>query len=224
MDNGAFDVISKYGVGTIAINATIENDGSITTQNRANYNMAVGLYNGCVLELFLTDSRINADNTQRVFCEFALDYADTYMWAFKGKYFDSSVSTIRELIVSFTPTVDPESSGNHIAITPVSQKYIVTLTPTALDYSGTMDKTVAEINAAYEAGQEIVFRVYVSSSVYYEIGCTDVHVDQYFTYPKYCAVFVYDNANVIVKVSTPEGDDGTLQTYYTSVYSLTPAS
>lgn len=33
-----------------------------------------------------------------------------------------------------------------------SNKFIVTLTPTAPDYSGTMDKTVAEINAAHKAG------------------------------------------------------------------------
>lgn len=102
--------------------------------------------------------------------------------------------------------------------------FIVTLTPTALDYSGTMDKTVAEIDAAYKAGQEIVFRVYVSSSVYYEIGCTDVYRDQGFVYPRYCAVFVYDNADVIVKISTPLSDDGIAQTYGTVVYPLTPAT
>ena len=39
------------------------------------------------------------------------------------------------------------------------KKFIVTLTPTALDYSGTMDKTPEEISAAYEDGMEIVFRV-----------------------------------------------------------------
>lgn len=106
----------------------------------------------------------------------------------------------------------------------VNEKFIVTLTPTALDYSGTMDKTVAEINAAYEAGQEIVFHVYTTASTYYEIGCTDVYFDQAFEYPRFCAVFVYDNANVIVKVSTPLGDDGTAQAYGTTIYSLTPAS
>jgi len=105
-----------------------------------------------------------------------------------------------------------------------SNKFIVTLTPTSLDYSGTMDKTVAEINAAYEAGQEIVFQVYTTATTYYEIGCTDVYYDQSCEYPKYCAVFVYDNADVIVKISTPMGDDGTLQAYGTTVYSLTPAS
>lgn len=51
-------------------------------------------------------------------------------------------------------------------------KFIVTLTPTALDYSGTMDKTVAEINAAYEAGQEIVFRVIMSATAHMDVDCT----------------------------------------------------
>lgn len=36
-------------------------------------------------------------------------------------------------------------------------QFIVTCTPTALDYSGTMDKTVAEISAAWNDGKEIYF-------------------------------------------------------------------
>lgn len=34
--------------------------------------------------------------------------------------------------------------------------FIVTLTPTALDYSGTMDKTCGELTDAYNAGKRIV--------------------------------------------------------------------
>ena len=105
-----------------------------------------------------------------------------------------------------------------------NNKYIVTLTPTAQDFSGTMDKTVAEINEAYEAGQEIVFKIYPSATAYYEIGCTDVYYDQSFEYPRYCADFVQLQENVIIKISTPLGDDGTLQAYDTKVYSLTRAS
>ena len=49
---------------------------------------------------------------------------------------------------------------NHMetGIDNAANAFIVTLTPTALDYSGTMDKTVAEIDAAYQAGKEIIFR------------------------------------------------------------------
>ena len=97
-------------------------------------------------------------------------------------------------------------------------KYIVTLTPTAPDYSGTMDKTVAEINAAYEAGQEIVFslsdggnayemfasgRRLVSSENVYYVGVS--FLGQYF-----------------VKIET--SNDVTSNIYTTGIYSLTPAS
>lgn len=123
-----------------------------------------------------------------------------------------------------TPITREEVFLDAIAKGGGGKKFIVTLTPTNEDFSGTMDKTVAEINAAYEAGQQIVFRVYVSPAAYYEIGCTDVYFDQAYVYPRYCAVLVYDNANVIVKISTPTGDDGTLQGYGTLIYSLTPAS
>lgn len=38
--------------------------------------------------------------------------------------------------------------------------FVITLTPTAQDFSGVMDKTCGEINEAYEAGKTIVFKIY----------------------------------------------------------------
>lgn len=103
-----------------------------------------------------------------------------------------------------------------------SSKFIVTLTPTALDYSGTMDKTVAEINAAYEAGQEIVFRIYAEAGTYNEVDCTIRYKIGNNTYPSFNAYLVDSTNNVLIFAYT--SDDGTKQTYHTDIYSLTPAS
>lgn len=104
-----------------------------------------------------------------------------------------------------------------------SNKFIVTLTPTALDYSGTMDKTVAEINAAYEEGQEIWFKV-AASGYDILIPMSDCSVSSSYTYPSFDCRMVDINTDVEVCVRTGVTNDGTDTTYYTKVYSLTPAS
>ena len=104
------------------------------------------------------------------------------------------------------------------------EKFIVTLTPTALDYSGTMDKTVAEINAAYEAGMEIVFNVLTSATSHMMIPVANVGYSDAFDYPSFNAYLFDNNTNVMVLAFTATTNDGTKQTYGTAVYSLTPAS
>lgn len=103
------------------------------------------------------------------------------------------------------------------------KKFIVTLTPTALDYSGTMDKTVAEINAAYEAGMDLVFRVMTSSTTYMDVDCTARWNNGSTTYPSFNGYVVTDN-DVLLYAFTGTTNDGTKQTYSTSIYALTPAS
>lgn len=105
-----------------------------------------------------------------------------------------------------------------------SNKFIVTLTPTAEDFSGTMDKTVAEINAAYEAGQEIVYRFPLSASSYIDVPVTAVYTNQNDTYPSFNAYNVNNDMNVLLLVCTNVTNDGTQQTYSTAIYPLTPAS
>lgn len=102
-------------------------------------------------------------------------------------------------------------------------KFVVTLTPTAADYSGTMDKTVAEITAAYEAGQELVFRFVIDQDAHADVAVTAVNYDAY-TYPSFDAFAIMLSANVLVYAHTSYTNDGTRQTYSTKVYSLTPAS
>lgn len=105
-----------------------------------------------------------------------------------------------------------------------NNKFIVTLTPTAPDFSGTMDKTVAEINEAYEAGQEIVFRVLTSATDHADFPLAFAAVIDPFTYMNFGANFFYAVANTLIVLETEATDDGTKQTYVTTVYALTPAS
>lgn len=102
-------------------------------------------------------------------------------------------------------------------------KFIVTLTPTAADYSGTMDKTVAEINAAYEAGQDIWFNV-GGGQAYVPLNI--VSFSSGYDYPSFECYLVNPGigTGVIMYAYTQFTSDGTKQTYYTQIYSLTPAS
>lgn len=105
-----------------------------------------------------------------------------------------------------------------------SDKFIVMCTPTDVDYSGVMDKTVAEISAAYEAGQEIVFRVVTSATEYTDIPLAFASVINPFAYMNFSANLFYAVANTLVVMETGATDVGTQQTYGTTIYALTPAS
>lgn len=103
-----------------------------------------------------------------------------------------------------------------------SNKFIVTLTPTALDYSGTMDKTGAEITAAYEAGQEIVFNVVGFPGFDYvyipAAWCTYATGN---TICSACATLVDVTTGLQIIIYTSDGGSSVYGTY---IYSLTPAS
>ena len=128
----------------------------------------------------------------------------------------------------FLPLVSSSDNGSELIVkngvwAAQAKKFLVTLTPTSLDYSGTMDKTVAEINAAYEAGQDLVFRVMTSSTTYMDVDCTARWNNGSTTYPSFNGYVVTDN-DVLLYAFTGTTNDGTKQTYSTAVYSLTPAS
>ena len=113
------------------------------------------------------------------------------------------------------------NSGEWGAQEPIGKKFIVTLTPTALDYSGVMDKTVAEINVAYEAGQQIVFRTMMSATTYMDVDCTARYYDGT-TYPSFCGYVVSDNS--LIYAYTSATDNGTRNDYDADIYTLTPAT
>ena len=132
---------------------------------------------------------------------------------------------------SSLPPVSSSDNGKVLAVedgawaaSEQGKKFIVTLTPTALDYSGTMDKTVAEINAAYEAGMEIWFKVSLSATDYFEGALTAVRHFGSYSYDDYIGNIVLPSEGMLITVETLGTNDGTKQTYSTHVYSLTPAS
>ena len=97
--------------------------------------------------------------------------------------------------------------------------FVVTLTPTAQDLSGTMDKTPQEIANAVDSGKRIVFRIpafnaYVlpqqflldPTNVYVVAGQIIYYIDGV----GYC----------IIHIAT----DSVIETYHTSIYPLTPLS
>lgn len=101
----------------------------------------------------------------------------------------------------------------------VVEKFLVTLTPTALDYSGTMDKTPQEITEAYIDGQKIVFDIPTMSA--------RADADQYINFNdniRFGAKVFYElNGSPVLITIVTNGTDDT-QTYDTGIYSLTPAS
>lgn len=112
------------------------------------------------------------------------------------------------------------NSGVWGAQEPIGKKFIVTLTPTAQDYSGTMDKTVAEIDAAYKAGRQVVFAIAAGTDSY-TFDCTM----RYFNgdvYPSYNAYTVL-NGNLVMAF-TGATNHGDTATYATSIFPLTPAT
>ena len=106
--------------------------------------------------------------------------------------------------------------------------FIVTLTPTAQDFSGTMDKTVAEINEAYTAGRKIVFRVYSDATRYNEVEAAVVYKNGSYAYPSFNAYLIVMSGSSgfdgIILAFTGVTDTGTKSTYSTAVYTLTPMS
>lgn len=102
--------------------------------------------------------------------------------------------------------------------------FVVTLTPTALDYSGEMDKTVAEIYAADMAGRKIVYKVMMSETQYIYADVTMVYVDGDYTYPSFNAFIIDGENNLLIEAFTGATDTGTNNAYSTQIYPLTPMS
>lgn len=144
------------------------------------------------------------------------------------KQFVTSNRNVIPYSSSIVPAVSASDNGKELIVkngawAARQKKFVVTLTPTAADFSGTMDKTVAEINAAYEAGREIWFKIYAGSS-WTEYPLSRVGKEDVFTYPSFNSNAIYDENNVLVMIYTATTNDGTKQTYSTKIYTLTPAT
>lgn len=138
--------------------------------------------------------------------------------------------------MSYTPTnwqtgdtITAEKLNNmESGIENANNPFIVTLTPTAEDFSGTMDKTVGEINEAYEAGRKIVFRVYSGATEYNDVEVTVVFKDENYAYPSFNAYLIVTSGSAgfdgIIFAFTSVTNTGTKSTYSTAVYTLTHMS
>ena len=100
--------------------------------------------------------------------------------------------------------------------------FIVTLTPTAQGFSGVMDKTVGEINAAYEAGQKIRFHLIVGANEFYDIDVIRIYTSSE-GYRYFHAELVSIDDNILIDGYTG-GSDPTSTNYSTTIYPLTPMS
>lgn len=133
--------------------------------------------------------------------------------------------------MSYTPTtwqtgdtITAEKLNNmESGIENANEPFIVTCTPTSQNYSGVMDKTVAEINEAYEAGRKIYFRVLTGANTYAEVLCA-IAVKDTALYPSYGGYTIDLNNNLFIYAYTGYTNDGTMNAYGAAVFPLTPMS
>lgn len=90
-------------------------------------------------------------------------------------------------------------------------RFVVTLTPTAEDYSGTMDKTPAEIDEAWNSGKSIWFKLGGSTSP------LTLRSEGPFG-NSYSAYIINEKMNALIMATTA----ATSNAYETKIYQLTP--
>jgi hypothetical protein len=100
------------------------------------------------------------------------------------------------------------------------EKFIVTLTPTSLDYSGTMDKTETEISDAYEAGQQIVFRIVgVPEYDHLDVNVTEALYNA--TYNRWImSAYLVMLPNTLIYIYNSLTSAGDSARYWTKIYPL----
>lgn len=138
--------------------------------------------------------------------------------------------------MSYTPTqwqtgdtITAEKLNNmERGIENANEPFIVTLTPTAGDFSGTMDKTVGEIYEAWTAGEKIIFKLDISGITspgdYYYVECAAQYTSNGFDYPSFNAFVVNNDNNMLVFVGTVATNDPHKVSYASQSYTLTPAT
>lgn len=92
------------------------------------------------------------------------------------------------------------------------KRFVVTCTPTAQDYSGTMDKTPAEIEAAWTSGKSIWFKIVLAGAEFWlPMSVRDSG--------SYCSAYViYPALNALIRLTTSANS----KKYSTNIYQLTP--
>lgn len=143
------------------------------------------------------------------------------------------LSELNSQLTVLEPAATPSDVGKALKVKTVSggkvteyeygetggAEFIVTMIPDSLDYSGSMNKTVAEIYAAFQAHQKIVFRVMTSPTTWMDTDCT-ARWEGGMTYPSFNAFIVNNDDNLLIFAGTGATDDGTTDTYFTEIYPL----
>lgn len=124
-----------------------------------------------------------------------------------------------EMYLKFNNMVMPIQGSGVIASTP----FVVNLTPTSADFSGTMDKTVAEIYAAHLMHRKISFKIALGNNTYYETDCTARYYNSN-TYPSFNG-FIFTTGdpigNAAIFAYTGATNDGSDNTYGVTIFPLT---
>ena len=108
------------------------------------------------------------------------------------------------------------------AVAGASKPFVVTLTPTATNLSGTMDKTVGEINEAYQAGRKIVFKVTLPTYGTFYLDCNTVYGGDDSDYLGFEANVINWSEDLFINAGFPAQNDDGSYSYSTHTYSLTP--
>lgn len=141
-------------------------------------------------------------------------WGDTLMYIFSPEASDN----IFDLSYRLGIGVDPNNGAAIYAFSKKPTPFVVTMTPTALDYSGTMDKTPQEITAAYNAGREIRFVIPSLGAAFnafeFVTAGANVQAGSVLTYRT-------GSSHLLIECLTSGTDDDS--TYFTHIYTLTPA-
>lgn len=135
--------------------------------------------------------------------------------------------------MSYTPTnwqtddtvtaekLNKMESGIQTAVDP----FVVTLTPTAQDFSGVMDKTVGEIFEAYQNGARLLFSMVAGVGTHYDVEIANVNTDANHLYPSFNATLTVETPTYgLIYAYTAFTDDASKNTYSTKFFPLTPMS
>lgn len=98
--------------------------------------------------------------------------------------------------------------------------YVVTLTVENEDMSGTMDKTLGEITAAWTSGKQIIFKgLFGPLTAYYPAWAV---FDSNSIYPSFGTNVMDTAANMLYHVFAPFSDNPDTDNFIVAAYSLTP--
>lgn len=205
----AFDASEQYGIRSALVD-TADYKAAVESGKK----IRVRIYEENGEEPLQTADAIYIGDTQL--------FGDSYE-LYTATYRDTDAGILKPLLFALSKESNLEEQYATVSNPTLKDRFIVTLTPTALDYSGTMDKTVAEINAAYEAGQQIVFRVVTGATTYMEVDCT-ARWNNGDTYPSFNGFIFGGDNDTLIYAYTGARNDGTWQNYGTIIYTLTPAT